>query len=251
MALTVLPFAALLLAIALGPLVAPHWWESNRNKLLVASACSLPVAVLYLARNPAALGHAGGVYTSFVILLGALYLSASGLRLRGNLGATPSTNVVFLGGGAVLASIIGTTGASMLLIRPVLQTHRERTRGRHTVIFFIFLVSNIGGLLTPLGDPPLFLGYLQGVPFTWTFRLWGPWLFMVGTLLAIYFVWDRRQFAAEPEHARRDDRRQREPLSVRAASTSSPSPPSWPAWSSCPRRGARPSSSSLPASHGG
>jgi len=117
--------------------------------------------------------------------------------------------------GAMLASVIGTTGASMLLIRPLLETNRERARVKHTVIFFIFLVSNIGGMLTPLGDPPLFLGYLQGVPFTWTFRLWPHWLLMMGLLLLVYFVWDSAQHARERPAAVRRDRSHREPLRVR------------------------------------
>src|SRR5947208_1193935 len=110
-------------------------------------------------------------YASFIVLLAALYVISGGILMRGDLLATPRVNSTFLAIGSVLASFIGTTGASMLLVRALLQTNRERTRVTHTVIFFIFLVSNIGGMLTPLGDPPLFLGYLQGVPFGWTFRL--------------------------------------------------------------------------------
>jgi Na+/H+ antiporter NhaD/arsenite permease-like protein len=105
----------------------------------------------------------------------------------------------------------------MLLIRPLLQTNCERTRVKHTVIFFIFLVSNIGGMLTPLGDPPLFLGYLQGVPFTWTFRLWPAWLLMVLVLLVVYVAWDTRQYAREPLAALGRDRRRVEPLRIRGA----------------------------------
>ena len=110
---------------------------------------------------------------SFIVLLGSLYVIAGGVLMDGDLEATPAVNTGFLALGAGLASIIGTTGASMLLIRPVLHTNSERRHVVHTIVFFIFIVSNIGGCLTPLGDPPLFLGYLQGVPFTWTLRL-GP-----------------------------------------------------------------------------
>src|SRR5262245_36354119 len=184
---TVVLFVALLLAIAVGPLAVPHWWEANRNKLIVSLVLGAPVLGLYLVRQPAALVRMAEDYVSFVILLAALYAISGGILLRGHLAATPATNTAFLALGAVLASFIGTTGASMLLIRPLLQTNSERRRVRHTVIFFIFVVSNVGGLLTPLGDPPLFLGYLQGVPFTWTFRLWRPWLVMVGSLLVAYF----------------------------------------------------------------
>src|SRR2546425_11848005 len=153
-------------------------------------------------------------YVSFIVLLGGLYVISGGILLRGDLVASPPTNAGFLAIGAVLASFIGTTGASMLLIRPLLQTNRERRRVKHTVIFFIFLVSNIGGMLTPLGDPPLFLGYLEGVPFTWTFRLWAPWAFMVGALLLTYFVWDSTQYAREPISALRLDRARVEPLRI-------------------------------------
>ena len=211
----VLPFVALLLAIALCPLWMPDWWERNRNKLIVSVALGLPVCGLYLAREPAALVHATEEYVSFMILLASLYIIAGGIVLGGDLEATPLTNTALLATGAVLASFVGTTGASMLLIRPLLHTNRERTRVRHTVIFFIFLVSNIGGLLTPLGDPPLFLGYLRGVPFTWTFRLWLPWLATVALLLLIYFAWDSVHHAREPPDALRRDRTLTRALSVR------------------------------------
>jgi len=207
-----LPFVAMLLAIAALPLAAPHWWESNRNKGLVSAVLSFPVLTLYLGRRPAALLHTAEEYTSFILLLAGLYVISGGVVLRGDLEATPLTNTAFLAVGTALASVIGTTGASMLLIRPLLQTNRERTRVTHTVVFFIFLVSNIGGMLTPIGDPPLFLGYLQGVPFAWTFRLWAPWLFMVTTLLATYFVWDTHQHAREPIAALRRDRLEVKPL---------------------------------------
>jgi Na+/H+ antiporter NhaD/arsenite permease-like protein len=214
---TVLPFVAMLLAIALCPLALRHWWEPNRNKLLVSAILGVPVLALYLARRPAALVHTGEEYVSFIILLGGLYAISGGILLRGDLAATPVTNTAFLALGSVLASVIGTTGASMLLIRPLLQTNRERTRVRHTVMFFIFLVSNIGGMLTPLGDPPLFLGYLQGVPFAWTFRLSPHWLFMVAVLLATYFLWDTREYRREPSGALTRDRAEIQSLRVRGA----------------------------------
>ena len=214
---TVLPFVAMLLAIAVCPLWAPHWWESNRNKMLVSCLLGLPILGLYVMREPKALLGMAEEYVSFIILLAGLYVISGGILMRGDLTATPLTNTGFLALGAALASFIGTTGASMLLIRPVLQTNRERTRVKHTVIFFIFLVSNIGGMLPPLGDPPLFLGYLQGVPFVWTFRLWLHWLFMTGVLLAAYFVWDTTQYTREPIAAIRRDRAELEPLRVRGA----------------------------------
>ena len=213
----VLPFVAMLLAIAFLPLWLPHWWESNRSKLVVAAVLGAPVLTLYLAREPAALAHAAADYVSFIILLAGLYVIAGGVRLTGDLEATPLVNTAFLATGSLLASLIGTTGASMLLIRPLLQTNRERARVTHTVVLFIFLVSNIGGMLTPLGDPPLFLGYLQGVPFAWTLRLWGPWLAMAATLLILYYVWDVREHARETRAALRRDHVQIEPLRIRGA----------------------------------
>jgi len=207
----------MLLAIAIAPLWAPERWEPNRNKLLVAAALAAPVLLLYLFRQPRALLGAAEEYLSFIILLSSLYAISGGIRLTGDLEATPLTNTTFLALGSVLASLIGTTGASILLIRPLLQTNRERRRVKHTVTFFIFLVSNVGGMLTPLGDPPLFLGYLQGVPFAWTLRLWPHWLFMTGVLLLVYFVWDTREHARESAVARRRDRADIAPLRVQGA----------------------------------
>jgi len=151
---------------------------------------------------------------SFIVLLGGLFVISGGIFMEGDLEATPGTNAAFLGLGALIASFIGTTGASMLLVRPLLQTNRERKHVAHTVVFFIFLVSNIGGCLTPLGDPPLFLGYLIGVPFLWTLRLFVPWLFTVALVLAVYVIWDRRAHARErPSDLERDAREVR-PLRV-------------------------------------
>ena len=205
----------MLLAIAVCPLRVPHWWEANRHKLLVAAILGVPVLAVYLRRSPVALVHMAEEYVSFIVLLAGLYVISGGILLRGDLVATPLTNAGFLAAGSVLASFIGTTGASMLLIRPLLQTNRERRHVKHTVVFFTFLVSNIGGMLTPLGDPPLFLGYLQGVPFAWTFRLWLPWLLMVVVLLVAYVVWDTREYAREPLAALARDRQRVEPLRVR------------------------------------
>jgi Na+/H+ antiporter NhaD/arsenite permease-like protein len=161
---------------------------------------------LYLRHHPEALARVGEDYVSFIVLLGSLYVISGGVKLEGNLPARPSVNAAFLGVGSLLASVIGTTGASMLLIRPLLQTNRERKHVRHTVVFFIFLVSNIGGCLTPLGDPPLFLGYLQGVPFTWTLRLFPAWLATTAFLLIVYTVWDTRAYGREALADRTRDR---------------------------------------------
>ena len=214
---SVLPFVAMLLAIAIGPLWVPHWWESNRNKLIASALFGVPVLLFYALRHPDALTHTAVDYVSFIVLLTGLYVISGGILLRGDLVATPATNTGFLALGGLLASFVGTTGASMLLIRALLQTNRERTRVRHTLVFFIFIVSNVGGMLTPLGDPPLFLGYLAGVPFSWTFRLWPHWGFMIAVLLAVYFVYDSVQFTHEPVAAIGRDRVQIEPLRVDGA----------------------------------
>jgi Na+/H+ antiporter NhaD/arsenite permease-like protein len=186
-----------LLSIALLPLLAPRFWESNLRKLGLALLLGLPVLLLYARANPRQLARAAEDYLSFILLLGSLFVISGGVFLEGDLPATPRVNAAFLGGGALLASLVGTTGASMLLIRPLLQTNRERRRVAHTVVFFIFLVSNIGGCLTPLGDPPLFLGYLAGVPFAWTFRLAPAWLLTSGLVLLVFYVWDTCAYARE------------------------------------------------------
>ncbi len=207
---TVLPFALLLLAIALLPLVAHRFWESNRNKGIVAAALAAPFA-LYLALAHGADGldelrHAALDYLSFIILLGSLYVISGGIHLRGSLAGTAAANTAILGIGAVLANLIGTTGASMVLVRPLLRANEERHRRTHIVVFFIFVVSNCGGLLTPLGDPPLFLGFLKGVPFAWTLQLWKEWLLVNGLLLLIFNFYDQRvltrEEAREPEMVR-------------------------------------------------
>ncbi len=163
----VLPFALMLLAIAILPLAVPRGWESNRHKLWVSLLLGPPVLILSLGRGPCAVLSTGLEFTSFMILLGSLYVVSRGVFLAGDLRATPQTNTPFLAVGTVPASLIGTTGASLFLIRPVLKTNRERLHKSHTVVFFIFLVSNIGGSLTPLGDPALLPGqhpYLFGIP---------------------------------------------------------------------------------------
>jgi Na+/H+ antiporter NhaD/arsenite permease-like protein len=209
------PFVVLLLSIALLPLAAPRFWESNARKLGVAALLGLPVLLLYLRHDPSALVHTGRDYLSFIVLLGSLFVVSGGILATGDVEATPRTNTAFLATGSVLASLIGTTGASVLLIRPLLSTNQERRNVAHTVVFFIFIVSNTGGCLTPLGDPPLFLGYLRGVPFTWTLRLLPHWLVVNGLLLAVYYLWDLRAHAREPVAAVARDRAVLQPIRVR------------------------------------
>jgi len=208
------PFVMMLLSIAVLPLAAPRLWESNAHKLGVAALLGLPVLLLYLRDDPSALVHTGRDYLSFIVLLGSLFVVSGGILATGDLEATPRTNTAFLAVGSVLASLIGTTGASVLLIRPLLSTNQERTNVAHTVVFFIFIVSNTGGCLTPLGDPPLLLGYLRGVPFTWTLRLLPHWLVVNGLLLAVYYLWDRRAHAREPVAAVVRDRTVLRPIRV-------------------------------------
>ena len=221
--LGVLPFVGLLGCIAILPLLprTHHWWESNRNRLGISLIfAALTIAYYAFARGlaavPTVLEHAVvGEYIPFIVLLFSLYVISGGISLRGDLAAHPATNTAFLAVGASIASFIGTTGASMLLIRPLLQTNSERRHVTHTVVFFIFLVSNIGGCLLPIGDPPLFLGYLFGVPFFWTLGLWGPWLLCCVVLLLIYYVWDSFAYRREaPESIRRDER-QLQPLALK------------------------------------
>ena len=192
---TVVPFVGMLLSIALFPLFEPHLWESNRTKVLVSAAWSAPVLLYFLLAHGADGAHElldkGKDYTSFIVLLGTLFVITGGIHVRGSLSGTPLVNTAILALGGCLASVIGTTGASAVLIRPILRANVSRERTQHIVVFFIFVVSNCGGLLTPLGDPPLFLGFLRGVPFTWTLQLWKQWLFVNGALLVIFNVWDQ------------------------------------------------------------
>ena len=193
----VVPFCLMLLSIALLPLVAGRFWERNRNKALVSVLLGVPVAAAVAWMQPSVLGRTAHEYVAFLTLIGALFVISGGIVVRGTLAGTPGLNAVLLAVGAGLASLIGTTGASMVLIRPLLRANSVRTRKAHVVVFFIFVVSNAGGLLTPLGDPPLFLGFLRGVPFLWTLRLLPHWLLVNGVLLVVAYVVDSTLFRRE------------------------------------------------------
>jgi Na+/H+ antiporter NhaD/arsenite permease-like protein len=208
----VAPFVGLLLSIALLPLRAPHFWENHKNKGLVAFLWSVPVAVYFLFNMPHELVLSMKDYASFLLLLTALFIISGGIVLKGDLKATPEVNTLILAIGAVLANFIGTTGASMLLIRPLLQTNSERKHTIHVPIFFIFLVSNIGGCLTPLGDPPLFMGLIKGVPFFWTLRLFPLWAVMVAGVLLMFYVFDNIQYRKEDCRSLIRDRRRVVPM---------------------------------------
>lgn len=233
------PFVLMLLCVALLPLIpkTSHWWERNRNKLILGLVLGALTLYHYASRGfgtpihdplistlmqkagmahdtgghvvsgagaaalVGALGNTAMEYIPFLTLLFTLYTICGGITVRGDIPAHPRTNTAFLAIGGLLASIFGTTGASMLLIRPLLQTNSERKHVAHTVVFFIFIVSNIGGCLLPIGDPPLFLGYLRGVPFFWTLALWREWAFMLAALLFIYYLWDSAAYRKEPPQA--------------------------------------------------
>mgnify|MGYP003402171503 FL=1 len=187
-----IPFVVMLLCIAIGPLVAEHWWENNKNKLIVSLVLGVPTAI-WLCLNGMShdLMHQMIFdYIPFIILLTALFTVTGGIHLSGDIPAKPSVNTLFLGIGLILASIMGTTGAAMLLIRPLIETNKERKNKVHTILFFIAIVANCGGLLTPLGDPPLFLLYLKGAPFTWFLNLFVEWAFAGILLLVIYYFVD-------------------------------------------------------------
>jgi Na+/H+ antiporter NhaD/arsenite permease-like protein len=217
---TVIPFMLLLGAIAVLPLIPAlsHWWESNRNRFLVAMVLAAVALAYYAFLHRSALeGHwpahhrveptSGPLqvefvrtilenailqeFVPFIVLLFSLFTISGGIRITGDLQAHPMTNATMMAVGAILASFIGTTGAAMLLIRPLLETNRERKHVAHTIVIFIFIVCNCGGCLLPIGDPPLFLGYLQGVPFLWTWRLWHEWVFVNASLLVIYLLLDQ------------------------------------------------------------
>jgi len=196
---SLLPFILILLAIAILPLYWNHRWEKNKNKLIIASILSFPI-ILFLIVN--GLGHRLLEtllfdYIPFIVLLGSLFIITGGIHIGGDIEAKPLINLTFLSIGTILASIMGTTGAAMLMIRPIIQTNKEREYKVHTILFFIAVVANCGGLLSPIGDPPLFMLYLRGVPFTWFLKLLPEWLFTNGLLLLIYFIVDSYYYKKE------------------------------------------------------
>ena len=197
--ISIIPFVLMLLSIALFPLFWNHFWEKNKNKLIIAFILSIPIIIYLLSSGLTdKLIHTMVFdYVPFIILLGSLFTITGGIFLSGDIQAKPSINTLFLAIGAVLASFIGTTGAAMLLIRPLIQTNKERKFKVHTILFFIGIVANCGGLLTPLGDPPLFMMYLRGAPFKWFFNLLPQWLFVNFVLLLVYYFFDRYYYSKE------------------------------------------------------
>lgn len=198
----IIPFAALLLCIATMPLLLPKVWEHHFKKITIGLGL---VAVLYYLvglRAGARLLGVAGEYVSFIAFIGSLFVVAGGIHIRTKGEATPSVNALYLLVGAILANLVGTTGASMLLIRPWIRMNKYRFTTYHTA-FFIFVVSNVGGCLTPIGDPPLFLGYLKGVPFWWvTAKCLPAWATAVGCIVAVFYALDRVNFLAAPRAIR-------------------------------------------------
>lgn len=215
----VIPFVIMLLTIAIAPLAAEHLWESNRNKLIFTAAISVITIALLSAYG---MGHSVVHnllydYIPFIMLLLALFVVTGGIHIRGDIAATPLVNSFILAMGFVLASFMGTTGAAMLLIRPLLQINKQRMHKTHTVLFFIALVANCGGILTPLGDPPLFLLYLRGAEFAWFSTMFLEWLVVGVLLLGLYFIIDRHYYAKEPAENLLRDRTEQEPIRVSGA----------------------------------
>jgi Na+/H+ antiporter NhaD/arsenite permease-like protein len=217
-----LPFVAMLLCIAIAPLVAEKEWEKNLNKFAVSMVLGSVVAIWMVANNNAENEFTHKLvhqmvfdYVPFILLLTALFVVTGGIHVKGDIQATPKVNTLILAIGFVLASLMGTTGAAMLLIRPLLATNSQRKYTTHTVLFFIALVANTGGLLTPLGDPPLFLLYLRGAEFTWFLSLLPIWAFVGISLLVIYFLLDTYYYTKREalEHLMHDAREQ-EPIRI-------------------------------------
>lgn len=217
-----LPFVAMLLCIAIAPLVAEEKWEKNLNKFAVSMVLGSVVAIWMVANNNAENEFTHKLvhqmvfdYVPFILLLTALFVVTGGIHVKGDIQATPKVNTLILAIGFVLASLMGTTGAAMLLIRPLLATNSQRKYTTHTVLFFIALVANTGGLLTPLGDPPLFLLYLRGAEFTWFLSLLPIWAFVGISLLAIYYLLDTYYYTKHEalEHLMHDAREQ-EPIRI-------------------------------------
>ena len=215
-----LPFAGILLSIALFPLLAPHFWHHHYGKISAvwSLAFALPFVVRFRGAAAHELLHVALVdYVPFLVLIATLFTIGGGIHVAGSLRGTPAVNTAILVIGTVLASLVGTTGAAMIMIRPLLKANRMRHHRAHTVVFFIFLVANIGGGLTPLGDPPLFLGFLHGVPFFWTLNLWRQVAFCAAVVLAAYLLHDLHYWRREPADVRAAPTAASEPVHLEGA----------------------------------
>lgn len=198
----ILPFAVLLGTVALAPLLAGKWWLKHYPKVAIGLGAITLCYYLFGLQAGTRVLHVAHEYVSFIALIGSLFVVSGGIHINVKGEATPMTNVLFLLFGAIIANVLGTTGASMLLIRPWIRMNKYRITAHH-IVFFIFIVSNIGGCLTPIGDPPLFLGYLKGVPFWWVAEhCWPMWAVGLGILLAMFFVVDALNFRRAPKAIR-------------------------------------------------
>lgn len=212
---TLLPFAGFVLALAVTPQLSPRVWKKHGVQALVTAVFAAPVLVFCLTHGYGShLARAGAEYASFIATLAALFVTAGGVHIDGTFEGSPRANVLFLLVGSLLASVVGTTGASMLLLRPFLRANARRAEVGHLLAFFILAVSNAGGLLTPIGDPPLLVGFLEGVPFFWTLRLLPVWLLYVGSFALGLYLLDRRAYARDA-FAALAPRTQAKPFEVR------------------------------------
>ena len=204
-----IPFAGLLACVALGPVLFSEWWEKNEPKAVIAWACAALVLCVPVlgAKQTAELAAETLLndYVSFIVLLFGLYCVAGNITFEGDLAGSPRVNIVLLTMGTLLSSVIGTTGSSMLMIRPVIKMNSWRRHKGHIMIFFIFLVSNLGGCLTPLGDPPLLMGFMRGVPFFWSLHLFAPMLLNMIVLSAVFYPIDLHYYRRDVMRGRRPD----------------------------------------------
>jgi len=198
----IVPFGLLLGTIALAPLLCPGWWLKHYPKVALSLGAITLCYYLFGLEAYGRVLHVGHEYVSFIALIGSLYVVSGGIHITVQGEATPRANTVFLFLGALISNVLGTTGASMLLIRPWIRMNKYRITAHH-VVFFIFIVSNVGGCLTPIGDPPLFLGYLKGIPFWWVAEhCWPMWAVAVGFLLALFYIIDTRNYLRAPKEVR-------------------------------------------------
>lgn len=213
---SMIPFGLMLLVIAVAPLIVAEWWDHNKHKLAASLLLTIPTAVcLVMGGMAKELEHQLlSDYIPFIVLLLSLYVITGGIHLSGDIQSKPWVNTLFLTVGWLLASIMGTTGAAMLLIRPLLATNQQREHKVHTVLFFIALVANCGGLLTPLGDPPLFMLFLRGAEFSWFVSLFPQWLLTGGLLLLIYFAIDSYYYKKEHPISLAADANEHLPLKI-------------------------------------
>jgi len=213
---SLLPFILMLLSIAIIPIISEKFWESNRNKLIISLVLGIPT-IFWLVLNGLTyeLEHALLFdYVPFIILLFSLFVVTGGIFVDGDIQANPRNNSILLSIGIVLASFMGTTGAAMLLIRPLIKINSERKHKSHSIMFFIATVANSGGLLTPIGDPPLFMMYLRGVPFEWFFQLFPEWLLTNGLLLVTYYLVDKYYYSKEDKESLQIDKSKLQPIKI-------------------------------------